>query len=194
VIRFIYFTRFQSYMDGCSCIIIVGKPGAGKSTIGKLLAEHLDGSYMSLGGFMRENLGFPDPHIGIDKQSVYEALHEHMQSNNASEGVLVLDCHPYPESDLEALQTFLKKPTVTLLSIVHVDAPDEIALRRLERRPRPGQTYEERLKYYNDHAHLIEKLLDHPSALRVHNNVDFENEEAIEVIARELYQKLQNKM
>ena len=174
-------------MDIISCIVIVGKPGAGKSSIGMLLAKLLGGTYMSLGGFMRETLGIPDPHIGVDKNRIYNLLHEHLVNSGVS-GALVLDCHPYPEDDLEALHTFVRKPAIKLRTVIHVVADDSVALKRLERRPRPGQTDEERLKYFNDHLPFIDRLLKHPSAMRIENNA--ENTHAIESIARDVVSRL----
>ncbi len=176
-------------MEQISCIIIVGKPGAGKSSIGDELAQLLGGKYMSLGSFMREHLNIPDPHIGVDKHPVYEALHTHCIEGNEM-NTFILDCHPYPESDFTALQSFMRRPTLKLWSVIHVEADDDVALKRLERRPRPGQTYAERLKYFNDHSHLIELLMEHPRALRVANNVDFENSEAVKNLAHEIFVQL----
>ena len=170
-------------MEGVSCIIIVGKPGAGKSSIGTMLAELLEAHYMSLGSFMREHLNIPDPHIGVDKGPIYEKLHTHFSEDGASQA-LVLDCHPYPEEDFNALRSFINRPTLKLWAVIHIDADDEIALRRLEARPRPGQAYRDRLKYYNDHKHCIEALMEHPSSIRIENNTDFEDREALREIAR----------
>ncbi len=178
-------------MNEVSCIIVVGKPGAGKSSIGSELSKLIGGTYMSLGSFMRDKLQIPDPHIGVDKNPIYDALHAHYIDNETA-NTLILDCHPYPEDDLRALQNFIQRPNLKLRSVIHVDAHDEIALKRLERRPRPGQTYSERLKYYNDHAHLIERLLEHPASLRIENNIDFETPDALLEIAQNIFIHLQN--
>ncbi len=172
-----------------SCIIIVGKPGAGKSSIGSMLAKRLDSDYMSLGSFMRETLGIPDPHIGIDKNMVYEKLHNHFLEKGIS-GSIILDCHPYPEEDFSALEAFMSRPSLRLEAVIHVDAHDHIALERLERRPRPGQSYADRLKYYNDNAHYIDKLMEHPRALRVENNVDFDDIAVLEDIVNVIHGRL----
>lgn len=176
-------------MKELSCVIIVGKPGAGKSSIGSILAKYLEGHYMSLGSFMRDTLDIPDPHIGIDKNMVYEKLHEHFTKNEVC-GTIILDCHPYPQEDFAALQAFMGRPSLRLISVIHVDAHDHIALTRLERRPRPGQTYVERLKYYNDNAHFIEKLMEHEHSLHIENNVDFSDMQALEDIARDISTRL----
>lgn len=172
-----------------SVIVIVGKPGAGKSSIGSELAKLLKGTYMSLGTFMRGKLGIPDPHIGFDKRVVYDQLFEHLTSGEM-EGSLVLDCHPYPEGDLEALLGFVGKPTLTLRAVICVDADDAVALMRLAKRPRPGQTDEERLKYFNDHQHLIAQLMDRPNAIHVENNVEFDDPAVLGIIAEEIVRRL----
>ena len=138
---------------------------------------------MSLGSFMREQLGMPDPHIGIDKNLVYAALHKELLQN--SEGtLLILDCHPYPEEDHEALQTFLAKPEINLRAVLQVVADDAVALSRLEKRPRPGQPYEERLKYFNDNQHFVERLSEGTTTIRIENNLDFDDVNALEEIVR----------
>lgn len=172
-----------------SCVVIVGKPGAGKSSIGGGLARCVGGAYLSLGGFMREVMHIPDPHIGVDKNIVYDRLLRHLASGGVS-GTLVLDCHPYPEGDLEALFTFMRKPSVRLRAVIHVEADDEVVLRRLERRPRPGQTNEERLKYFNDNATFIDALLKHPCSIRVENNEDFDDMGALLNIVEDISRRL----
>lgn len=172
-----------------SCIIIVGKPGAGKSSIGVLLAKLLGGTYMSLGGFMRETLGIPDPHIGVDKNDVYSLLDAHLRGGTIP-GVFVLDCHPYPEKDLEALQAFVNESGLQLRAVIYVLADDDVALKRLQRRPRSGQSNEDRLKYFEDHVHLIERFAGEFYTIRIENNVDFETIQPIERIARDVVSQL----
>lgn len=173
-----------------SVIVVVGKPGAGKSSIGSELAKLLKGTYMSLGTFMRGTLGIPDPHIGFDKRVVYDRLFEHLTGSREGMGTLVLDCHPYPESDLEALLSFVGKPSLTLRAVIYVEADDAVALMRLAKRPRPGQTDEERLKYFNDHQHMIAQLMDRPNAIRVENNVEFDDPGVLGVIAEEIVRRM----
>lgn len=177
-------------MKKTSCVVIVGKPGAGKSSIGAMLAELLEGKYMSLGGFMRDTLNIPDPHIGVDKNSVYGKLYKHLVDRESLE-TLVLDCHPYPEDDLAALQAFIGKPSLKLWAVVHVIADDAVALKRLERRPRPGQAFADRIAYYNDHMHLIESLMVSSISRVISNNTDFEDDMGIKALAMSILGDLQ---
>lgn len=177
-------------METLSCIVIVGKPGAGKSTIGSLLATQLEGTYLSLGSFMRETLAIPDPHIGVDKTFVYEKLHQHLADVGTAR-TLVFDCHPYPESDLLALKIFLDNPAIVLTTVIQVVADDNVALGRLERRPRPGQGNADRLKYFNDYQHLINRLLEFGPAMRVVNNVD--GERALDDIVLDIASRLRTR-
>ena len=174
-------------MEQIACIVIVGKPGAGKSTIGSLLAQRLEGSYLSLGSFMREVLAIPDPHIGVDKTPVYEKLHQHLNDSGTAR-MLVFDCHPYPESDLLALKAFFDKPQIDLAAVIEVFADDHIALERLENRPRPGQGNADRLKYFNDYQHLINRLLELGPAMRVQNSIN--DEKALERIVHDIVSRL----
>ena len=172
-----------------SCIVIIGKPGAGKSSIGSELAKLLGGTYLSLGGFMRETMKIPDPHIGVDKTIVYDRLSRHLESGGVSD-TLILDCHPYPEDDLHALLAFVKKPSLELRTVIHIEADDAVALKRLQRRPRPGQTNEERLKYFNDNKQFIEVLLTHPRSMQIENNVDSGDTDTFRKIAEQISQRL----
>ncbi len=172
-----------------SCIVIVGKPGAGKSSIGSELARRIGGAYISLGAFMREMMHIPDPHIGVDKNFVYEVLQKYLTEKKVF-GTLVLDCHPYPKDDLEALQAFMRKPSLDLRAVIHVTADDKVALNRLKKRLRPGQTCEERLKYFNDNRHFIDELLQHKLSIHIENNVDFGDASAFGDIAEEISRKL----
>ena len=172
-----------------SCIVIVGKPGAGKSSIGSELAKLLGGTYLSLGTFMRGTMKIPDPHIGFDKSVVYARLLEHLTSDGIS-GTLILDCHPYPEGDLEALLAFVSKPSLELRAVIHVEADDAVALKRLQRRPRPGQTNTKRLTYFNDHLHLIAQLMERSNAIRISNNVEFDDPSVFGNIAEEISRRL----
>lgn len=174
-----------------SCIVIVGKPGAGKSSIGSELAKCIGGAYISLGGFMREVMRIPDPHIGIDKNVVYDKLQKYLAEKEVS-GTIVLDCHPYPEDDLDALLSFVGKPTLKLRAVIHIEADDAVALKRLQRRPRPGQANEERLKYFNDNAAFIDALLTHPLSMRIKNNMDFDDNEmdSFKKIAEDISRRL----
>lgn len=178
-------------MNKIDCLIIVGKPGAGKSTVGSMLTSMLAGEYLSLGSFMREKLGIPDPHIGINKNRVYEALYKELLEKPDGR-LLILDCHPYPEEDFEALQTFLTKPELNLKAVLQVVAEDVVALRRLEKRPRPGQRYEDRLKYFNDNQRFIERLLEGVATIRIENNLDFDDVHALEEVVRTAVSELQD--
>lgn len=172
-----------------SCIVIVGKPGAGKSSIGSELAKLIGGTYLSLGGFMRDVLQIPDPHIGVDKNVVYEELQKYLAEQKVSD-TLVLDCHPYPEDDLNALQAFVRKPSLALWAVVHVQADDAVALNRLGKRARPGQAIEDRLKYFNDNQHFIEELMKYPLAIEVENNVDSSDIHTFKNIAEEISRQI----
>lgn len=172
-----------------SCIVIIGKPGAGKSSIGSELAKLMGGTYLSLGGFMRDVLQIPDPHIGIDKNLVYGELQKYLAEQKASD-TLVLDCHPYPEDDLKALQAFVRQPSLVLWAIVHVQADDAVALNRLKKRVRPGQAIEDRLKYFNDNQHFIDVLMEYPLAIEVENNVDSDDVSTLKNIAEEISRRL----
>lgn len=172
-----------------SCIVIVGKPGAGKSSIGSELANRMGAVYLSLGAFMRDVLHIPDPHIGVDKNLVYEELQKYLVEQNTSD-TLVLDCHPYPEDDLKALQTFIRQPSLALWAVVHVKADDTVALNRLKKRVRPGQAVEDRLKYFNDNQHFIDELMEYPLAIEVENNVDSDDVCTFKNIAEEVSRQL----
>jgi adenylate kinase family enzyme len=153
-------------MERVPIILIVGKPGAGKSTLGQALARALGAEYRSVGGFIREVLGIPDPHMVVDKKMVFKHLHEHLQDG----GAVVLDCHPYPEDYYKSLMHFAEREPFYIRAILEVQVPDDVARTRLASRPRPGDPIDVRLKYYNDHLPYIQKLMAHPRALVVDNS------------------------
>ena len=175
-------------MDKLPIILIVGKPGAGKSTFGRMLASELSTDYYSIGGFIREVLKIPDPHISVDKNMVLDRFHEHLLLNN-HQGFVLIDCHPYPQDYLRAIREFVSKPGLTLHSVIEVYASDEVALRRLDSRLRAGDPSHVRLKYYNDHRPFIDQLTQGNRSLVIDNTGE-RTEEELHTTAQQIITKL----
>ncbi len=163
-------------MQRLPIVILVGKPGAGKSTFGQAIAAELNTPYYSIGGFIRGTLGLPDPHISVDKRMVFDRFYEHLQSKEQRSAIL-LDCHPYPEDYLQAVLSFTQKQGVFLHRVLEVHVPDDVAMARLGARPRAGDPIEVRLKYYNDHRPYIDRLMQSTQSHVVDNSNDRTEEE-----------------
>lgn len=146
-------------MQRLPIVILVGKPGAGKSTLGQAIAAELNTPYYSIGGFIRGTLGIPDPHISVDKRMVFDRFYEHLQSEGQRSAIF-LDCHPYPEDYLQAVLSFSQRERVFLHRVLEIHVPDDVAIARLGARPRAGDPIDVRLKYYNDHRSYIDRLME----------------------------------
>ena len=131
---------------------LMGKPGSGKSTVGKLLQEKIENcSHFSFGELLKEMQKTPAPegYTLDDQQRVYDFIKDRVPGNN----VLVIDCNPYPpkrSGEHEQLD-YLFDEVVN----INLICSDEEGLSRLESRGREilahdGSKSEDRLNNFNN--------------------------------------------
>ena len=117
---------------GKPVFIVLGRPGSGKSSIGKLMEKRFGIPFVSLGQVVRDML-VKYPGIAKTSDNVYKSLHEYLKDKDLSNG-LILDENP---KDNEALEKFLEDNGLFISSIINVDVSEETAIARLASRARP---------------------------------------------------------
>jgi len=139
-------------------IIVIGIAGAGKSTQGKLLAEHLGCPWLSVGKLLREKVGDRYGHqllAGeiIDDTELLPLLGGELKKLRAESQELVLDGSPRTMHQAEWLAALVKQGQVKLTAIIHLLAPKKTVHVRLLKRGRPDDTeaaIAQRFKEYDD--------------------------------------------
>jgi adenylate kinase len=124
-------------------VLLVGPPGAGKSTQGIALAERLGAAYVSTGALLREEVRRGSPigqHAASDMRAgrlVPDWIITFALERSLSEAVrsgFVLDGYP---RTLDQAETFARSLGGTRLDrVIELDVPDDVAMLRLARRLR----------------------------------------------------------
>jgi adenylate kinase len=124
-------------------VLLVGPPGAGKSTQGIALAERLGAAYLSTGELLREEVQRGSPlgqHAAADMRAgrlvpdwlISFALERSL--SDAMRSGFVLDGYP---RTLDQARTFARLLGGTRLDgVIELDVPDDVAMFRLARRLR----------------------------------------------------------
>lgn len=123
-------------------IILLGMPGAGKSTQGKLLSESLNIPWISIGHLLRDEFrkGTPD---GIEANQYsskglncpieikIRILEKILIEVDKSKNGFVLDNYPRTKDDLKHLQSFTKKIGIKIDKVILLKTSEEEAIERL---------------------------------------------------------------
>ena len=126
-------------------IVLLGAPGSGKGTAGKIIAEDLKLAHISTGDLFRENLKNETP-LGLEAKQYMdkgelvpdEVTIRMLKDRLAREDVVngaVLDGFPRTEIQAESLDTMLKEMGAKVDMALNIDVPfDEIVERIANRR------------------------------------------------------------
>jgi len=138
-------------------IILVGKPGSGKSDLGKRLAKTLDMIYISSGDIARElsrkHQGVADSLAKgslIDEVMMRDELYRKLYEITYAKKSFVLDGFPRFED-----QFYWLLERFPSLAMIHVDVSEDECYRRLQSRNRKDDTaiaIQTRMSYYDTHT------------------------------------------
>lgn len=126
-------------------IVMLGAPGTGKGTIGKILSKDLNLTHVSTGDIFREQINRKtelgkkiEGYIGsgalVPDDVVIETVKTRLLESDVENGA-ILDGFPRTAAQAEALKNFLKenKPGAKRVAI-ELDVPDEEIIRRVVNR------------------------------------------------------------
>lgn len=147
-------------------IVMVGPPGAGKSTQGKLLASHYHLPHISTGAMLRDHIQrdtasgrqakeFVEAGSLVPDQLIVTMLKETLAE---SPGGFVLDGFPRNLSQAETLDRILAEQHVHLNRVIQLDVSDDVVVNRLCQRGRKDdrpKTIRNRLKVYHQETSPI---------------------------------------
>lgn len=154
-------------MNNINGIVLTGRPGCGKSTLGKELASKLDMIYVSSGAIARkialidqatkDNLNKGEL---ADEEKMRLMVRRALHRINANGGEFILDGFPRFENQWIWLKTLF--PNTIMF---HLNASQEQCLQRLAQRGREDDTSEiiaNRMKYYDDNTlPMVKTYADH---------------------------------
>jgi adenylate kinase len=125
-------------------LVLLGPPGVGKGTQGRLLAEQFDVPWLSSGDILRD-AGREGAALGrrveqymrqgdlVEDSLIVEIMGERLRRADAERG-FILDGYPRTRAQAEALATALDRLGLALSAALLLDLPDEDVVRRLSGR------------------------------------------------------------
>ena len=126
-------------------IVLLGAPGSGKGTVGKILAENLKLAHISTGDLFRENLKnetelgreakkYMDKGELVPDEITVKMLEKRMEESDVANGA-ILDGFPRTTNQAEVLDNLLKSKGKKVDMALNIDVPfDEIVERIANRR------------------------------------------------------------
>lgn len=131
-------------MAGEARVILLGPPGSGKGTQGKLLSQRLQIVHLSTGDLLRREVSL-NTELGQKVKAVMESgslvnddlMNEVIQTRLAQADCkkgFVLDGYPRTTCQAEFLEAVLEKHSARPTAAVYIKIPDEEIIRRLQGR------------------------------------------------------------
>lgn len=142
LVLFFSITHFYSLFANTQVVVLLGKPGAGKGTVGARLSQEFGLKRISSGEFLLSHIE-RDTELGWQvkpyvirgdmppDELVVEAFFEYFRSLDFSNGC-ILDGFPRTVNQAKLLSDRL--PQNIRLTVIHLDVPDQIVLDRIEQR------------------------------------------------------------
>ncbi len=156
-------------------VLLVGKPGSGKTHIGKMLSSKLGPTvlHLSMGEFIRNNMKLKTPLSREDRQKTYRSLAEYIKAMPFT-SLIIFDNNPYGNDSYDDLTEFLARPELELNEVIEIDVANKTALDRMNSRGRQDSktfSYQDRLDYYDNNIPAqLEKFSSHDLLRKVDNN------------------------
>jgi adenylate kinase len=169
-------------------IILIGRAGTGKSTQGQRIAKDLDCEWVSVGNVLRAHMSGEQTkkmlagHVLADDQ-VLPLLDAEVKRINAAKTEFIMDGSPRTMKQAEWWVDKIKKGQVKMTAVIHLDASEEVAKKRLLARGRPDdheQAIQERFNEYNKVILPILKYLEKEGMPVFHVNAE-RTPEAVEI-------------
>lgn len=122
-------------------IFLMGYPGSGKGTQGKILSQKLNTTHLSTGELFRNEVKkksdvgkqmsfYMDNGEIIPKELTFNYLYDELGKEKYRNGV-ILDGYPKNLESLEFILRTLKKYNYKIINIIYIDIPRNVALERL---------------------------------------------------------------
>lgn len=174
-------------------LLLIGPPGSGKGTQGKLLAPILNYNYLSMGSTLRKYTKTSAPkakeikklidagHI-IPDDMIREIFHETIKVLPKSDG-LILDGFPRDIHQVNILDESLKKYQVDKVKAIFLDVPKMNVIKRLAERAKEQDRADDnpevihtRFEEYHDKTFpLVEYFENHHWLSKVNGDQDIEH-------------------
>ncbi len=181
-------------------LILIGPPGSGKGTQGKLLAPILNYNYLSLGQTLREVSKAKDERAKdikkfIDKGHIIpddwirKIFHDKLKSLPKAEG-LVLDGFPRDIHQIKILDEGISKYKVDRVKAIYIDVPKSHVLQRLLKRADSRaddnpEVIDIRFKEYDEKTYPLLDYFD-----RQHCLIRINGDQSIEKVHADILKKL----
>ena len=171
-------------------IIVFGKPGAGKDTIGVTLAQRLEVPHISTGDMFREQIA-GKTELGVRVKEIIAA--GHLVGDDVTNDIVrvtlrehvgyVLNGYPRTQAQAEHLMHAIGHPDY----VINLQVPDEVVMARLLNRGREGETkaiITERLKVYDTETAPVLEYLGFNSSFQI---FDINGDSTIEATTQRVF-------
>jgi adenylate kinase len=181
-------------------LILVGPPGSGKGTQGKLLAPILGYNYLSLGQTLREYAKRKDANAKqikklinsgmiVPDEMISGVLHDAVKALPKAQG-LILDGFPRDIDQVKILDEAIAKYKVERVKAAFIDVPKHKLIQRLKQRKDSRaddnpEVIDTRFREYDEKTHPLVDYFD-----RQHKLIKIHGDQEVEQVHAEILRKL----
>ncbi len=150
-------------------IIFMGLAGSGKSTMGQLLAAHLNCPWVSTGKLLRQKMDAATQaemlqgKIISDEQTI-KVLEEEFERIGASGNQFILDGSPRTKQQAEWLVSKMKKGQLKIDVVFHLVVSKDVAKKRLLSRHRPDDYEEAIAERFREYDQQVVPIINYLTA------------------------------